>query len=453
MPNQNYEDEELALPEDAEEEEYDDPEEGAQRNSIQEYLNALPKNLLTRENEADIGRAMETGAYLKKLEQSMHEIHGHPPEAWEIVSHILQLLSKELPLVSALRQSLGLHPGSTLMHAMEIRDAIDGVITTETDIVKRVAQVLNEKAEKTAERIIALSCGLRLLPPEATDIMGSTPLLELDPDDILLNSRNALFRPYYRKIHADAKAAAIRLTEYNLRLVVSIAKRYRGKGVELLDMIQEGNMGLMQAVKKFSYRRGNKFSTYGNWWIRQFVGRACAEQEYLICVPAKVQTDIKEVLRARRDFLQNSGREPSPEELAEILGETADHVSKTLRAQYIQHTQSLSLLVGPENDTPIEDFLADPNAIDPGDIIANTPLNYRALQQILLEAGLTPRVFEAICARFGINESGAAKTLEKTGSQLGVSRERARQLEAKAMKALRQPAIQEKLQKFFGLMP
>ena len=253
--------------------------------------------------------------------------------------------------------------------------------------------------------------------------IGKVPLLSPDEEIELA-----------KKIELGDEAAKKKLAEANLRLVVSIAKRYVGRGMQLLDLIQEGNLGLIKAVEKFDYRKGYKFSTYATWWIRQAITRAIADQARTIRIPVHMVETINRLVRTQRQLVQKLGREATPEELAKELDMPVDRVREIMKIS--QDPVSLETPIGEEEDSHLGDFIQDDNVEVPADAATYTLL-HEQLMEVL--STLTEREQKVLRLRFGLDD-GSPRTLEEVGRQFNVTRERIRQIEAKALRKLRHPS-------------
>ena len=295
------------------------------------------------------------------------------------------------------------------------------------------ADDLEDKDETDADVDIDLSVpeGVALDDPVRMYLkeIGRVPLLTAEEEVDLA-----------RRMEAGDESARHRLEEANLRLVVSIAKRYVGRGMMFLDLIQEGNLGLLKAVEKFDYSKGYKFSTYATWWIRQAITRAIADQARTIRIPVHMVETINKYIRVSRQLLQELGRDPTPEEIAHRMGLSVARVREIMKIS--QEPVSLETPIGEEEDTHLSDFIEDEAAPDPADA-ASMLLLKEQISEVLTT--LAPREAEVLRLRFGLVD-GRSRTLEEVGQNFGVTRERIRQIEAKALRKLRHPVRLRKLQ-------
>ena len=287
-----------------------------------------------------------------------------------------------------------------------------------------IAETPEEEIDISVPEGISIDDPVRMYLKE----IGKVPLISADEEIELAK----------RMEEGDVEAKK-RLSEANLRLVVSIAKRYVGRGMLFLDLIQEGNLGLIKAVEKFDYRKGYKFSTYATWWIRQAITRAIADQARTIRIPVHMVETINKLIRVSRQLLQEYGREPLPEEIAEEMGISEDKVREIIKIA--QEPVSLETPIGEEEDSHLGDFIPDDDAPAPADAAAFTLLKEQLMSVL---STLTPREEMVLKLRFGL-EDGRARTLEEVGREFKVTRERIRQIEAKALRKLRHPSRSRKL--------
>ena len=266
--------------------------------------------------------------------------------------------------------------------------------------------------------------------------IGKYPLLTTE-EEIALAKQSAEGTP------EEQAAAKKKLSEANLRLVVSIAKRYVGRGMQFLDLIQEGNLGLIKAAEKFDYTKGYKFSTYATWWVRQAITRAIADQARTIRIPVHMVETINKLIRVNRQLAQELGRDPTPAEIAKEMGISESKVREIIKIA--QEPVSLETPIGEEEDSHLGDFIEDENAPAPAEVASNAMMREQ-LQEVLHT--LTPREEKVIRLRFGL-EDGQAHTLEEVGKEFNVTRERIRQIEAKALRKIRHPGRSKKLRDYY----
>ena len=414
------------------------------------YLHDISKvGLLDRVDEGDLGRRIETCRSLKDLEAGLEARFGRPPLALETLQEILSRLHGTAILAEALCRLLGAYPRtiSVLVKDDRVQDALDGELSE--DLMSFLAGELECEPEEAAALAISLSVCRRLVPPEVVrDGIGHLEPRQLQrylgrPASTTWLQRYAdTSRRHFEYVRSDGSTAKQMMAEANLRLVVSVAKRYAGRGMSLPDLIQEGNIGLIRAVDKFDFRRGYKLSTYATWWVRQGVTRALAEHSRVIRLPVHVVESINKLVKVVRRLVQEYGREPTNEEISAKMDISPEKVRELLNIS--QQPVSLDTPIRDQGEGRVGDLIEDENVEAPAEA-ASQQLFREGVNEVL--DTLNEREAKVIRMRFGIVD-GRTHTLEEVGKELGVTRERIRQIEAKAIQRLSHPSRANKLRVF-----
>ena len=407
--------------------------------SVELYLNEIARfKLLTPQEEVDLFKTIEHGRALTYLSELFTAENGEPPPLEELTFLLLKEMNETLEVFRNSRAVRGFDKIGNLHDELtypKLQPAIDHAI--EPILERKVQTKTKSSAERAHDMVVNLAVGLRIFgtedaPPELERALkqaehGATPKNQK------LAPALKVLAPYVRRAREESARSEEHMVNANLRLVVSVAKKHAARGLPLMDLVQEGNGGLMRAVEKFEYRKGYRFSTYATWWIRQAVGRAIADKARTIRLPIHINELISKYTQARERLFQYFGREPKVTELARFMGMTQDKVREAARALR-QSVISLETPVGEEDESTLGSLLEDLLSPSPEEEATRELLRQRVRDALSV---LTPRERQVIELRFGISD-GRARTLDVVGNALGVTRERARQIEAQALTKLRQ---------------